>query len=99
MIDFNLYKQTEPLQVILGAGTQAYDGWISTNKEELDLLCPQDWQLSFDARLTDAFLCEHVWEHLTEAEGREAAKLCYKYLKPGGYLRCAVPDANFPNKS
>ncbi|MEN9519991.1 MAG: hypothetical protein RLZZ381_2579, partial [Cyanobacteriota bacterium] len=38
MIDFNVYKQTEPLQVILGAGTQAYDGWISTNKEELDLL-------------------------------------------------------------
>jgi predicted SAM-dependent methyltransferase len=99
MIDFNLYKQTEPLQVILGAGTQAYDAWISTNQEELDLLCPQDWQLSFNARLTDAFLCEHVWEHLTEAEGREAAKLCYKYLKPGGYLRCAVPDANFPNKS
>lgn len=99
MIDFNVYKQTEPLQVILGAGTQAYNGWISTNKEELDLLCPQDWQLSFNTRLTDAFLCEHVWEHLTEAEGREAAKLCYKYLKPGGYLRCAVPDANFPNES
>jgi predicted SAM-dependent methyltransferase len=28
-----------------------------------------------------AFLCEHVWEHLTEAQGRAAAKLCCKWLK------------------
>ncbi len=42
-------------------------------------------------------LCEHVWEHLTEAEGRTAAALCYEFLRPGGYLRCAVPDANFPD--
>ncbi|RYG85482.1 MAG: hypothetical protein EON58_22950, partial [Alphaproteobacteria bacterium] len=47
----------------------------------------------------DAFLCEHVWEHLTEAEGRLAASLCFEFLKPGGYLRCAVPDANFPNEA
>ena len=92
------YKPNEPLRIIIGAGEQAYDGWISTNKEDLNLLCPEDWKRSFENRLVDAFLCEHVWEHLTEAEGRAAAKLCYKYLKPGGYLRCAVPDANFPHE-
>ncbi len=98
MLDFNAYPNNEPLRIIIGAGGQAYDGWVSTNREDLDLLCPEDWKNSFGERRADAFLCEHVWEHLTEAEGREAAKLCYTYLKPGGYLRCAVPDANFPDE-
>jgi predicted SAM-dependent methyltransferase len=43
-------------------------------------------------------LAEHVWEHLTYEEGIEAAKNCYRYLKPGGYIRCGVPDANFRNQ-
>ncbi|BBO81064.1 hypothetical protein DSCO28_16300 [Desulfosarcina ovata subsp. sediminis] len=55
----------------------------------MDLLRPEDWEASFGRRLVDAFLCEHVWEHLTEAEGRAAAGLCYRWLKPGGYLRCS----------
>lgn len=37
-------------------------------------------------------------EHLTYEEGIEAAKLCYKYLKPFGYIRCAVTDGYFPNQ-
>jgi hypothetical protein len=40
----------------------------------------------------------HVWEHLTYDEGIQAAKICCEYLKPGGYIRCAVPDALFPNE-
>lgn len=40
-------------------------------------------------------LAEHVWEHLTLEEGIIAAINCYKFLKPGGYVRCAVPDKNF----
>lgn len=88
-----------PLRVIIGAGEQTYDGWISTNQKDLDLLAPKTWQCSFGNSLADALLCEHVWEHLTEQEGRAAARLCFEYLKPGGYLRCAVPDANFPDAS
>jgi predicted SAM-dependent methyltransferase len=42
-------------------------------------------------------LCEHVFEHLTEAEGRAAARLCFDFLKPGGLLRVAVPDAYYPD--
>ena len=34
---------------------------------------------------------------MTEAEGRAAARLCFEYLRPGGYLRVAVPDGNFPD--
>jgi predicted SAM-dependent methyltransferase len=34
---------------------------------------------------------------LTLSESREAAALCFEFLKPSGYLRCAVPDGNFPD--
>lgn len=96
-MDFNTYPSNQELRIIIGAGTQHYDGWIATQREDLDLLRPDMWHKSFGKRRIDALLCEHVWEHLTEAQGRAAARLCFEYLRPGGYLRCAVPDANFPN--
>ncbi len=99
MIDISSIPPDKPVRIIIGAGDQHWPGWISTHREELDLLRPEDWENSFHARSVDAFLCEHVWEHLTEAQGRAAAKLCCKWLKSGGYLRCAVPDANFPDKA
>jgi len=96
MIDIGHIPPEQPLRVIIGAGPQSYPGWIATQKEQLDLLRREDWQTSFAERPIDALLCEHVWEHLTELQGRAAALICFEFLKPGGYLRCAVPDANFP---
>lgn len=85
------------LRIIVGAGEQRYPGWIPTQKEELNLLSPETWAARYRPGAIDALLCEHVWEHLTEAEGRAAAALCFQFLKPGGYLRVAVPDRNFPD--
>lgn len=87
----------QPLRIIIGAGTQQWPGWIATQKEQLDLRKSEDWGAVFRHRRADAFLCEHVWEHLTETEGRAAAALCFQFLKPGGHLRVAVPDGNFPD--
>lgn len=98
MLDLSTIPVDRPLKLILGAGDQRYEGWIATQKENLDLLQYEDWATSFGDRRADALLCEHVWEHLTEREGRRSAAICYAFLKPGGYLRCAVPDANFPNE-
>src|SRR5437773_1605779 len=97
MINILHIPTDEPLNIIIGAGEQAYPGWIATQKEQLNLLLREDWIASFSGRQIDALLCEHVWEHLTEQQGRQAARICYEFLKPGGYLRCAVPDANFPD--
>ena len=99
MIDVSYIPLNEPLRVIIGAGTQSYPDWIATHKEQLDLLKRDDWAASFGDRLIDALLCEHVWEHLTKAQGCLAAAICYEFLKPGGFLRCAVPDANFPDEA
>lgn len=86
-----------PLKVIIGAGEQRWDGWIATGRKELDLLSRESWARWFGDRKADALLCEHVWEHLTEGQGREAARIAFEFLKPGGWLRVAVPDANFPD--
>ena len=97
MIDVSVVPAQEPLRVIIGAGRQAWPGWIPTNQDQLDLLRREDWEASFAVRKPDALLCEHVWEHLDECDGRRAARLCYEFLKPGGFLRVAVPDVNFRN--
>jgi predicted SAM-dependent methyltransferase len=86
-----------PLRVIIGAGGQSYDGWVATHREQLDLCDRASWVNWFGDRRADALLCEHVFEHLTEAEGRAAAAICFEFLKPGGFLRVAVPDAFYPD--
>lgn len=85
-------KIRKPLRVILGAGVGGQKGWISTDVSHLNILSNEDWQRYFKVDSIDALFSEHVWEHLTEADGLTAAQNCYAYLKPGGYLRIAVPD-------
>lgn len=43
-------------------------------------------------------MAEHVWEHLTYQEGIKAAKICFEFLEPRGYVRCAVPDGFFQDE-
>ena len=97
MIDISYITNDVPLKIIIGAGTQSWENWIATQGEDLNLLKEQDWAQSFGDRRIDALLCEHVWEHLAIDEALEAAKRCFRYLKPGGFLRCAVPDGFFPD--
>lgn len=86
------------MRIIIGAGKKKYDGWISTQEEELNLLSLDQWEKITESEEIEAMLAEHVWEHLTYEDGIKAAKNCYKFLKPGGYIRCAVPDKNFRNE-
>lgn len=86
------------MKVIIGAGKTAFPGWRSTQQEELNLVRREDFARLFSEEKPTAFLAEHVWEHMTLEEGRMAAKNCFDYLAEGGYLRAAVPDANFRNE-
>jgi predicted SAM-dependent methyltransferase len=84
-------------RIVIGAGFKTQPGWIPTQIEFLDLLKPADWARFFRPASIEAMLAEHVWEHLTLEEGREAARVCFEYLKHGGYLRIAVPDGFHPS--
>ncbi|WP_144466040.1 SAM-dependent methyltransferase [Bacillus sp. FDAARGOS_235] len=86
-------------KVVVGAeGYNNNPGWLHTNEEELNLLRKETWLDKFQPNSLSAILAEHVWEHLSYEEGIEAAKICYEFLTEGGYIRCAVPDAFFPDE-
>ena len=86
------------VRIIVGAGDDGYEGWIATNKDRLDLLRDDDWAYLFQSKLIDAILAEHVWEHLDCRAALVAARNCFTYLQPGGYIRVAVPDGLHPDE-
>lgn len=85
------------LRVVIGAGDTSFKGWISTDVETLDILNDGEWRSLFAPNSIANLLAEHVWEHLSEADGLRAAQNCFRYLKPGGVLRIAVPDGYHPD--
>lgn len=85
------------MKIILGARTTAYDGWIATQQEDLDLTDRASFERYFGDKKASAMLCEHVLEHITLEQAENAAKIIYDYLEDGGYIRVAVPDCNFRN--
>ncbi len=91
--------KNEELRVVIGVGEYNNNSeWIKTQESELNLLRREQWIDRFSPNTLSAILAEHVWEHLDFGEGVEAAKICFAFLKPGGYVRCAVPDGYFPNE-
>ncbi|MCY1691587.1 SAM-dependent methyltransferase [Exiguobacterium sp. SL14] len=83
-------------RIVIGAGPYHNNpGWYHTQEDELNLLNRSDWERLCSSDTLQAILAEHVWEHLTLEEGKEASRHCYAYLAQGGYVRCAVPDGYF----
>jgi len=83
-------------RIIVGSEGDKFEGWVTTERDVLDLLLVADWHQFFIKNSLDAILAEHVWEHLTPKEGVVAAKNCFDFLKPGGHIRIAVPDGYHP---
>ncbi|MBN2362007.1 MAG: methyltransferase domain-containing protein [Deltaproteobacteria bacterium] len=90
-------RRAHPLRIVLGAGGLKVPGWIETDIDTLDLLDERSWRRWFEPDSVDAMLAEHVWEHLSADDGLRAARLCHRYLRPGGCLRLAVPDGLHPD--
>jgi predicted SAM-dependent methyltransferase len=88
-----------PRKIVIGSSSLHDSGWTPTDREFLDLLKPADWERAFPPNSIDAMLAEHVWEHLPPEGAGDAAATCFKYLKPGGYMRIAVPDGLHPSPS
>lgn len=85
--------------LVVGASGTCHPGWISTEEDEIDLLDQSTWARLVDPGEVAAITAEHVWEHLTADQAVEAARNCFHYLKPGGHLRCAVPDGLHPSET
>jgi predicted SAM-dependent methyltransferase len=92
-----IVRRTRPLRIVLGASGIFDAGWIPTDIGVLDILDERHWRRLFGENPLDAILAEHVWEHLTPEQGLRAARHCFDFLNPGGYLRVAVPDGYHPD--
>ena len=86
-----------PRKIVIGSSGTRVPGWTPTDRELIDLLDDATWRRFFAPGTLDAILAEHVWEHLSAEEGQRAAVTCCRYLKPGGFLRVAVPDGLHPD--
>lgn len=86
-----------PCRIVIGASGFFDAGWIPTDVDLLDLLKPEQWTRYLDGNSVDALLAEHVWEHLPAKSALVAARTCHRFLRPGGYLRVAVPDGFHPD--
>jgi predicted SAM-dependent methyltransferase len=93
-----LMKHGRPVRVVLGAGGLGPKDWIHTEKQSLDVTDGAGWIRVFkrDSSI-DRLLAEHVWEHLTDEEARRACRNCFRFLRPGGRIRIAVPDGLHPD--
>jgi predicted SAM-dependent methyltransferase len=66
------------VRIIVGACEDRFEGWISTDKDVLDLLREADWAYHFESNPVDAILAEHVWEHFDCSAAILAAQNCFK---------------------
>ncbi len=86
-------------RIVLGAGGTRYPGWESTDRHVLDITRRNAFARHWAPKSRQAFLAEHVWEHLTPRDARKALRNCFEFLQPGGWLRLAVPDGLHPDLS
>jgi predicted SAM-dependent methyltransferase len=89
-------KQAE-IRIILGAGATVCEGFVSTDRPQLDICSKASFEKYFRPDTVGVFVAEHVWEHLSLEDGALAFGNCFEFLKPGGVLRIAVPDGFHPN--
>lgn len=84
-------------RIIVGAGGTSQAGWVPYEQSELDITRPEQWNAHFRPNQLEVILAEHVFEHLTAEEAQRAMIAAFRHLKPGGYLRIAVPDGLHPD--
>ena len=91
----NLINSTQPKLLNLGCGNRYHENWtnidfISTNENIL----AHDLKLGvpFNDNSFHAVYHSHVLEHFPKTDAAKFMKECYRVLKPGGFIRIAVPN-------
>ena len=86
-------------RIVIGASGTSYPGWLSTDRDSLDISRRESFASYWRPGSRSIFLAEHVWEHLSPDQAKIANRNCFEFLRPGGRLRIAVPDGLHPDPS
>jgi predicted SAM-dependent methyltransferase len=89
----------ENIKLVLGTGYTQFQGWVSTDIHQLNILSLEDWEYMLKGKKVTNMLSEHVWEHISLQDAEVANRHCYRFLSKGGRLRIAVPDGYFPDEN
>jgi predicted SAM-dependent methyltransferase len=91
-------KSFMPLRnIYIGSSQVSWFGWESFSYSELDVTNASDFSKLFCKDSINAFLSEHTFEHIPYNETLKAFKIMYSYLRPGGFIRTAIPT--YPNNA
>lgn len=77
----------------LGCGNNCIDGWLNTDLYPVGggVYMDATHKLPFNDNSFRYVFCEHMFEHLTVAEGLELLKEVHRILQPNGIFRIALP--------
>jgi predicted SAM-dependent methyltransferase len=79
----------------LGCGAIFHPGWVNLDASPLSPgVTRHDLRrgLPFEGDTFDAAYSSHVLEHLGRRDGARLIGDCYRVVRPGGFIRLAVPD-------
>lgn len=81
----------------LGCGQVYFDGWLNVDLDspKADLRWDLSTQLPFGDNTVSFIFNEHFLEHLDLESGQNFLSECHRILRPGGFLRIAMPDLEF----
>lgn len=80
-----------PFLVYVGTSGLTQPGFVSYDYLELDITKPGDFQQLMCPGSIDIFFSEHTLEHIPIDKYGILFSLFIKYLKPGGFVRLAIP--------
>jgi len=87
----------QPIRLVIGASGDRYSGWVTTEQDFFDLTDPKSLRRFIGGAKVQAFLLEHVLEHLTYEEATRAVERLLNFQTSHGTIRIAVPDGNHPS--
>lgn len=90
-------RRADVVRLNVGAGDTEYPGWLSIEKNILDITKREEWERLLGGRTVRNILAEHVFEHLLYDDAIKAFRNIAEFLEPGGRFRFAVPDGNHPS--
>lgn len=90
-------RSGEKIKLNIGAGGTKYPGWISVEKEQLDITKTEDFIKLFKPGTISNLLAEHVVEHIERHEFEKFLSSIKPFLDDEASIRIAVPDSMHPS--
>lgn len=91
-------RNASVIRLNVGAGGTKYIGWISAEKNQMDITNANAFQEIFKPESISSVLAEHVIEHIEKQAFIDFLVGIKPFININGSIRIAVPDAYHPSE-